>query len=202
MKIGSANRVMVRPLALLVLACAAVSGVEGAAAQSNAIDEAVNAHGVTPNSRTDTGTAQRDLSGSPQRQEQGGTEPVCRPYRRRSAADDRALRAAGRHSRQQAGHQALQIHQGRRPGRAGRSHQNARDRGNRSKAEGMNANAETKRVDARHRLPTPAPTGMIRSPRLPSRSAPHVGYSISPATRGRHFRPTSDRSPLGLGSSA
>jgi hypothetical protein len=49
MKIGSTDRVMVRPLALLVLACAAslFSGVEGAAAQSNAIDEAVNAHGVT-----------------------------------------------------------------------------------------------------------------------------------------------------------
>ena len=50
MKIGSAHRVMVRPLALLALACAVslFIGVEGAAAQSDAIDEAVNAHGVTP----------------------------------------------------------------------------------------------------------------------------------------------------------
>ena len=49
MKIGSAHRMMVRPL-VLVLACAAslVSGFEGSAAQSNAIDEAVTAHGVTP----------------------------------------------------------------------------------------------------------------------------------------------------------
>jgi Protein of unknown function (DUF1236) len=43
MKIGSAHRVMVRPLALLALACAVslFIGVEGAAAQ-------VNAHGVMP----------------------------------------------------------------------------------------------------------------------------------------------------------
>jgi hypothetical protein len=49
MKIGLAHRMMVRPL-VLVLACAAslVSGFEGAAAQSNAVDEAVTAHGVTP----------------------------------------------------------------------------------------------------------------------------------------------------------
>jgi Protein of unknown function (DUF1236) len=51
MKIGSAHRVMVRPLALLALACAVslFIGVEGAAAQSDDINEAVNAHGVTPN---------------------------------------------------------------------------------------------------------------------------------------------------------
>ena len=50
MKIGSAQRVMVRPLALLAVACAVslFIGVEGAAAQSDAIDEAVNVHGVTP----------------------------------------------------------------------------------------------------------------------------------------------------------
>jgi Protein of unknown function (DUF1236) len=50
MKIGSAHRVMVRPLALLALACAVslFIGVEGAAAQSDDINEAVNAHGVTP----------------------------------------------------------------------------------------------------------------------------------------------------------
>jgi Protein of unknown function (DUF1236) len=49
MKIGSAHRVMARPLALLTLACVSLSrGVEGTAAQSNAIDEAVNAHGVAP----------------------------------------------------------------------------------------------------------------------------------------------------------
>ena len=50
MKIGSAHRVMARLLALLALACAVSlsGGVEGAAAQSNAIDEAVNAHGVAP----------------------------------------------------------------------------------------------------------------------------------------------------------
>ena len=49
MKIGLARRMMVRAL-VLVLACAAspVSGFEGAAAQSDAIDEAVTAHGVTP----------------------------------------------------------------------------------------------------------------------------------------------------------
>ena len=49
MKIGLAHRMLVRPL-VLVLACAAslVSGFEGAAAQSNTIDEAVTAHGVTP----------------------------------------------------------------------------------------------------------------------------------------------------------
>ena len=47
MKIGSAHRVMAR---LLALACAVSlsGGVEGAAAQSNAIDEAVNARGVAP----------------------------------------------------------------------------------------------------------------------------------------------------------
>jgi hypothetical protein len=47
MKIGSAHRVMVRPLALLALACAVslFIGVEGAAAQSDDINEAVNAHG-------------------------------------------------------------------------------------------------------------------------------------------------------------
>ena len=47
MKIGSTHRVMVRPLAL---ACAVslFIGVEGAAAQSDDINEAVNAHGVTP----------------------------------------------------------------------------------------------------------------------------------------------------------
>jgi Protein of unknown function (DUF1236) len=47
MKIGSARSVMAR---LLVLACAVSlsGGVEGAAAQSNTIDEAVNAHGVAP----------------------------------------------------------------------------------------------------------------------------------------------------------
>jgi hypothetical protein len=47
MKIGSAHRVMAR---LLALACGVslCGGVEGAAAQSNAIDEAVNAHGVAP----------------------------------------------------------------------------------------------------------------------------------------------------------
>jgi Protein of unknown function (DUF1236) len=41
---------MVRPLALLALACAVslFIGVKGAAAQSDAVDEAVNAHGVTP----------------------------------------------------------------------------------------------------------------------------------------------------------
>jgi hypothetical protein len=51
MKIGSAHRVMVRPLALLALACAVslFIGVEGVAAQSDDINEAVNAHGVTPN---------------------------------------------------------------------------------------------------------------------------------------------------------
>jgi hypothetical protein len=50
MKIGSAHRVMVRPPALLALACAVslFIGVEGAAAQSDDINEAVNAHGVTP----------------------------------------------------------------------------------------------------------------------------------------------------------
>ena len=50
MKIGSAHQVMVRPLALLALACAVslFIGVEGAAAQSDDINEAVNAHGVTP----------------------------------------------------------------------------------------------------------------------------------------------------------
>jgi len=50
MKIGSAHRVMVRPLALLALACAVslFIGVEGAAAQSDDINEAVNVHGVTP----------------------------------------------------------------------------------------------------------------------------------------------------------
>jgi hypothetical protein len=49
MKIGSAPRAM-RPLALLALACAVslFIGVEGAAAQSDDINEAVNAHGVTP----------------------------------------------------------------------------------------------------------------------------------------------------------
>ena len=47
MKIGSARSVMAR---LLALACAVSlsGGVEGAAAQSNTIDEAVNAHGVAP----------------------------------------------------------------------------------------------------------------------------------------------------------
>jgi Protein of unknown function (DUF1236) len=47
MKIGSAHRVMAR---LLALVCAVwlSGGVEGAAAQSNAIDEAVNSHGVVP----------------------------------------------------------------------------------------------------------------------------------------------------------
>jgi hypothetical protein len=47
MKIGSARSVMARPLAL---ACAVSlsCGVGGAAAQSNAIDEAVNARGVAP----------------------------------------------------------------------------------------------------------------------------------------------------------
>jgi hypothetical protein len=50
MKIGSAHRVMVRPQALLAVACAVslFIGVEGAAAQSDDINEAVNVHGVTP----------------------------------------------------------------------------------------------------------------------------------------------------------
>jgi hypothetical protein len=50
MKIGSAHRVMVRPLTLLALACAVslFIGMKGAAAQSDAIEEAVNTHGVTP----------------------------------------------------------------------------------------------------------------------------------------------------------
>ena len=50
MKIGSAQRVMVRPLALLAVACAVslFIGVEGAAAQSDDINEAVDALGVTP----------------------------------------------------------------------------------------------------------------------------------------------------------
>jgi hypothetical protein len=50
MKIGSAHRVMVRPLALLALACTVslIIGVEVAAAQADDINEAVNVHGVTP----------------------------------------------------------------------------------------------------------------------------------------------------------
>jgi hypothetical protein len=50
MKIGSAHRAMVRPLALLALACAVSPfiGVKGAAAQSDDINEVVNARGLTP----------------------------------------------------------------------------------------------------------------------------------------------------------
>ena len=47
MKIRSAHREMVRPLAL-VCAVSLFVGVEGAAAQSDDINEAVNALGVTP----------------------------------------------------------------------------------------------------------------------------------------------------------
>ena len=49
MKIGSVHRAMVRPLVLLALACAVslFIGLEGAAAQSDDINEAVNADGVT-----------------------------------------------------------------------------------------------------------------------------------------------------------
>ena len=66
---------------LLVLACAALpfigGGVERTAAQSYNIDEAVSAHGVLPKLQLDASTAKRDLSGSSQRQKQGGAEPVC-----------------------------------------------------------------------------------------------------------------------------
>ena len=52
MKSYLARPPMIRPLTLLVLACAALAfigaGVGGAAAQSNDVDETVSAHGVTP----------------------------------------------------------------------------------------------------------------------------------------------------------
>jgi hypothetical protein len=50
MKTGSAHRVMVRPLALLALGCGVslFISVEGTAAQSDDINEAVSAQGVTP----------------------------------------------------------------------------------------------------------------------------------------------------------
>ena len=63
MKIGSARQahhMMTRPLAQLALACAAVLlvGIEGVAAQSDNIDDAVSAGGVTP--KLDLTPAQRN----------------------------------------------------------------------------------------------------------------------------------------------
>ena len=136
MKIGSTHRVMVRPLALLALACAVslFIGVEGAAAQSDDIDEAVNAHGVTPTLELTPAQGARSIRKCTKTRA-SRAEPVCHPCRCRSTPDDRALSVAGRYSSQQSRNQVVQVHRGRRRGRTRRSDNNACYRCNRPEAE-------------------------------------------------------------------
>jgi hypothetical protein len=136
MKIASTHRVMVRPLALLGLAWAVslFIGVEGAAAQSDAIDEAVNAHGVTPT--LELTPAQRSAIYQEVHKDTSKVAPSR--FATHVGADVpptiEAPSVAGRYSSQQSGDQAVQVHRGGRQGRPRRSDRNARYRGNRPEA--------------------------------------------------------------------